>query len=77
MQQSGQRRCLTQEQELLPSDAGQEFAYAVSINGDVAAIGMPLGDTGGVDAGAVYIFRFDSGSSTWSQEMGPKRLAGR
>ena len=35
------------------------FGLSVAIEGDIAAVGTPGDDTGGEDAGAVYVFRYD------------------
>lgn len=59
----------TQQQALTASDgtAGDEFGYAVSIDGDTVAIGARKDDTDQVeDHGAVYIFRRNI--STWTQQ---------
>jgi uncharacterized repeat protein (TIGR01451 family) len=53
----------TQEQKLVAPDAatGDGFGSAVSLDGNLAAMGAPLDDTtGGADAGSVYIFRRSS-----------------
>ena len=60
-----------QEQKLLASDAAQDdiFGISVSINGDVALVGAPRHDAGGVpDAGAAYLFRYNSEGAQWVQE---------
>jgi uncharacterized membrane protein len=57
-----------QEAKLLASDgeAGDEFACAVAISGDVAIVGAKSEDDGGVSAGAAYVYRFDGQS--WQEE---------
>jgi hypothetical protein len=65
------------EQQLFASDAesGAQFGAAVGIDGDVLVVGANLEDnTKGTDAGAVYVFRYDSSTATWSEEQ--KLLAG-
>jgi FG-GAP repeat/Calx-beta domain len=50
-----------------PDDA---FGYAVAAGGGVIAVGAPLEDAGGRDAGAVYRYRRDA-SGSWSGERAP------
>jgi len=52
---------------LLPDDGAalDEFGYAASISGDVAAVAARRDDDGGLDTGSVYVFRF--GGSNWTQ----------
>lgn len=49
--------------------AGDQFGYAVALDGDVAAIGAYTADPGGLNsAGAVYVFQRAAGNSTnWPQ----------
>ncbi|MGB1242390.1 MAG: FG-GAP repeat protein, partial [Chitinophagales bacterium] len=47
---------------------GDNFGRSVSISGDYAIVGAPLEDTGGLDAGAAYIFHKDQGgSNNWGE----------
>ncbi len=58
-----------QESKLLPADGAQYdfFGQAVSLSGTVAVIGAWGEDTGGVNAGAAYVFR--NNGSSWTQEQ--------
>ena len=66
----------------LEADDGElddRFGWSVSLDGDVALIGAPDEEDGGVRAGAAYVFRNDG--STWSQEQkliatGPDDVSG-
>ena len=57
------------EQKILASDkqASDQFGISVSMDGDYAIVGARYEDTGGLQAGAVYIFK-KSGTS-WSQQQ--------
>ena len=57
-----------QEAKLLPSDgaAGDFFGFAVSISGDLVAIGAWGDDDNGTDAGSSYIFK--RAGTTWAQQ---------
>ncbi len=58
----------TQKQQLLPSvsTASDIFGMAVAIDDDIAVIGAE--QSGGASLnGAAYVFRYDSGTDTWSQ----------
>lgn len=62
-----------EEAKLMPIDlrAGDNFGVAVSIHGDRAAVGAWLDDEAGSLAGAVYVFKRDSGlpgDYPWFQE---------
>jgi len=61
----------TEVQRLDASDGspGDEFGASVSLRGEVLAIGAPLDDDLGADAGAVYVFRYDAGLGTWLEEQ--------
>jgi len=58
----------TQQAKLMASDAqaNDNFGYSVAVSGDTAVIGAPYEDTGGSDAGAVYVFTRTGGS--WTQQ---------
>jgi hypothetical protein len=58
----------TQQAKLLASDAQSSdyFGYSVAVSGDTAVIGAYGEDTGGSDAGAVYVFTRSGGS--WTQQ---------
>ncbi len=63
------------EQKLVPSDGatGATFGFSVDCDGDVIVVGAPLDDEAGLDAGAVYVFRWN-GVDTWVEEA--KLLSG-
>jgi hypothetical protein len=61
-----------EEQQLFPSDpeAGAQFGSSVGVSGDLIVVGAPLEDnTNGSNAGAFYVFRFDSVTGAWNQEQ--------
>ena len=60
----------SQQQKIQASDAQADdsFGGGVSLSGDYLAVGARQEDTGGSQAGSVYIFKKASGSETWSQE---------
>jgi hypothetical protein len=47
-------------------DAGDQFGYAVRVDGDVIVVGAPDDEDAGTLAGAVYVFRHDG--SAWVEE---------
>ena len=47
-------------------EAGDRFGFSVSISGDRAIVGALFEDTGGINAGAAYIFERD-GSGNWNE----------
>ncbi len=56
--------------KLTASDAqtNDRFAVSVAISGDTAVVGAVLEDTGGADAGAVYVFQRDEGGAdNWGE----------
>lgn len=57
-----------EEAKLVPSDAqaGDNFGLRVSLSGDIAVVGSPNDDDGGVDSGSAYVFHRTG--STWTQE---------
>ena len=57
------------EQELIAFDASPAAAFgsAVAISPTVVVVGAPGDDAAGVDAGSVYIFRYDG--VTWEPEV--------
>jgi hypothetical protein len=60
------------EQTLYASDpeAYAGFGWSVAIEGDVIVVGAPEKDENATgEAGAVYVFRFDSAAGTWSEEQ--------
>ncbi len=62
----------TQEAKLIASglNAHEGFALSVAIAGDVCVVGAGGNDNeNGENAGAVYVFRHDSETSTWGQEV--------
>ena len=69
---SASAQCLANEtQKLTASDADQFdlFGTAVAIRGDLVIVGAVLDDDGGLNTGAVYVFRFDPGTSQWIEEQ--------
>ena len=58
----------SQQGKLVASDGveGDLFGIAISISGDVVAVGSPWADAPGTDSGAIYVFRWDG--SEWLQE---------
>lgn len=62
-----------QEDRLTPSDgvSDQKFGNAVAVDASprVAIVGAFRDDERGTEAGAAYIFRFNSGSGRWQQEQ--------
>jgi alpha-tubulin suppressor-like RCC1 family protein len=64
----------SQQQKIQSSDIqaddyfGGGAGQGVSLSGDTLAVGARKEDTGGSEAGSVYIFKKASGSETWSQE---------
>jgi len=58
-----------QEAKLTAFDAagGDEFGFAASVDGDIAAVGSRLEDDAGSNAGAVYIYQHD-GAGDWRHE---------
>ncbi|MFT5154319.1 MAG: hypothetical protein ACI841_004326, partial [Planctomycetota bacterium] len=63
----------TQVQELLASDAtsGDQFGWALDLDGDTAVIGAWGQDAGGTDSGAVYVFERSGGSFAEVQKLTP------
>jgi hypothetical protein len=57
-----------EEHKIIAGDGGvgDNFGYAVSIEGDYVIVGAYLDDNGGIDRGSAYIFRSDAG--TWIEE---------
>ena len=56
--------------EILASDkqAGDRFGFSVAISGDTAIVGAQLEGTGGLNAGAAYLFeRNEGGANNWGQ----------
>lgn len=47
---------------------GGQFGRAVSLDGSVALIGAPKDDENGIESGSAFIFRFDAGTGTWTEE---------
>ncbi len=57
------------EEQMLSASDGEEddlFGWSVAVDGSVLVVGARADDDGGVNAGAVYVFRHDG--STWNQE---------
>ena len=49
--------------------AGDQFGSAVSLDGTTIAVGAPMNDTGGVNAGAAFIFSATGGSFSQSAQL--------
>lgn len=60
-----------EEQKLVASDGedGDDFGESVSIDGDIALIGAKKDGENYIQSGSVYMFRFDSGSGSWTEEQ--------
>ncbi len=58
-----------EENKLLASDGviGDEFGFAVAIDNDRIVVGSRLHDANGTDAGAVYVYDWNAGTSTWDE----------
>lgn len=52
----------------LPRSVDDDFGYSVATSGGTIAIGAPGDDTLGADAGAVYLYTYDSALSRWRQD---------
>ncbi len=63
--------CTGSETVLVPPPAsdGDEFGHAVSVSGEVLAVGARFDDTSGVLAGAVYVYRYDNDAKTWGEPV--------
>ncbi|MEO0558930.1 MAG: T9SS type A sorting domain-containing protein [Bacteroidota bacterium] len=61
----------TEQAKLLASDGDRSdnFGVSVALDGDRALIGAPGHDSGGLGAGAVYVFEGSSGSWSQSQKL--------
>ncbi len=46
--------------------AGDEFGFAVAIDGETVVVGAPLSDLGGVDAGVAYVYAYDHTGGVWN-----------
>lgn len=61
-----------QEQKLVSDDGSpsDNFGHAVAIDENVVVAGARFEDNAnGIDAGAAYVFRYNEGSMSWSQEQ--------
>ncbi|MCH8252482.1 MAG: hypothetical protein IID36_08535 [Planctomycetes bacterium] len=58
-----------EEQKLTASDGApnDNFGRSVSLSGGVAVLGAPMDDDFGMNAGSVYVYRFDG--NTWIEEQ--------
>ena len=59
------------EEAKLTADDGvgnDQGGISVSISGTVAVMGAYLDDDNGTDSGSAYVFRYDAGTESWSQE---------
>jgi hypothetical protein len=60
-----------QEQKLTASDAdnGDDYGFAVAIDGDTIVVGSPRDDTpDGDNAGSAYVYRYNAASGQWEEE---------
>ena len=59
-----------EEAQLTASDAepGDLFGYSTFVNGNVILIGAYQDDNVAIDAGSVYVFRYDTDQSKWLEE---------
>ncbi len=59
----------TESAEVVTSDSqfGDQCGFSVDVNGDAIAVGAPLEDEAGNEAGAVYLFRLNG--TSWLQEQ--------
>jgi len=59
-----------EEAKLIPSDGSQYqyFGYSLSLDGDTALIGSYHDDDNGWWSGSAYVYRYDPGSGTWTEE---------
>ncbi len=61
----------SQEMKLTASDgaANDEFGFSAALSGEVAVIGAPNHDDGGLSSGSAYVYRFNQGTQTWDEEQ--------
>lgn len=55
----------------LLADDGEEddhFGVSVAVSGDIALIGANGDDDNGIESGSAYVYRYDSGTETWTKE---------
>ena len=58
------------ETKLIPSDGrSSDNVRSVAIAGDLAVLGAWRHDDNGADSGSAFVFRFDSDSQTWAEEV--------
>ena len=65
-------QCLADETQKLTASSATPFDHfgtSVHIRGDLMIVGANLDDDGGLNTGAVYVFRFDPGTSQWTEEQ--------
>jgi hypothetical protein len=61
---------LEQDKLLAPGGtAGDRFGSSVAVSGDIAVVGAPLDDDNGPASGSGHVFRFDSGTETWIEQV--------
>ncbi|MGB5323880.1 MAG: LamG-like jellyroll fold domain-containing protein, partial [Pseudomonadales bacterium] len=53
-----------------------DFGQSVAINGDIAVVGAPLNDVGGLSAGAVYSYLYSGSSWVLNQTLYPSGAGG-
>lgn len=60
----------TEKQKLKASDGAAEdyFGLSVSVSGGLAVVGSMADDDMGLESGSAYVYRFDSGSGSWTEE---------
>jgi hypothetical protein len=49
--------------------AGDKFASSVAVSGDIAVVGAPLDGDNGPASGSGHVYRFDSGTETWIEQV--------
>ncbi len=61
----------TQTQRIVAPDAGNgdQLGLEVALSGDRIVAGAPFDDDGGLDAGALYVFKRNTGSGVWAMEQ--------
>lgn len=57
--------------KLVASDGalGDNFGYSVAIDGDTIVVGARYDDDKGSNSGSVYVFGWNGGTSSWSQQQ--------
>jgi hypothetical protein len=60
-----------EQDKLLAPDggAGDKFGTGVGISGDIAVVGAPIDGDNGPASGSAHVYRFDSGTETWIEQV--------